>query len=84
VSSVDWREIRYGETFDQEVQGLLRRRKADPDCRVEDLEGVLRHLYHMDGSDWGGRGELQAIVLSATIAAYEHVVAQWKAENNGP
>jgi hypothetical protein len=47
---------------------------------VEDLEGVLRHLYQMDGADWGGRGELQGIILAATIAAYEQVIAEWKAE----
>ncbi|MDR3146058.1 MAG: hypothetical protein LBU21_07255, partial [Treponema sp.] len=59
MSSVDWRDSKYNETFEEEVQGLIRRRKADPRCRVEDLEGVLRHLYQMDGADWGGRGELQ-------------------------
>jgi hypothetical protein len=80
VSSVDWRDIKYKETLEEEVQGLMRRRKADPQCRVEDLEGVLRHLYLMDGADWGGRGELQGIILAATIAAYEHIIAEWKAE----
>jgi hypothetical protein len=77
--SVDWREIKYGETFEQEVRGLTRRRESDPDCGVEDLEGVLLHLYRMDGSDWAGRGEVQDIALAATIAAYEYVIAQWKA-----
>jgi hypothetical protein len=80
VSSVDWRDIRYNETFEEEVQGLIRRREADPRCRAEDLEGVLRHLYLMDGADWAGRGELQDIILAATIAAYEHIIAEWKAE----
>jgi hypothetical protein len=34
----------------------------------------------MDGADWGGRGSLQDIILSARIAAYERFIAQWKAE----
>jgi hypothetical protein len=34
----------------------------------------------MDGSDWVGRGALQDVVMQATIAAYEHVIAQWEKE----
>jgi len=78
--AVEWRDIKYEETFDQEVLGLERRRAHDPSCTVGDLKATLQHLYIMDGSDWGGRGELQDLVLQATIAAYEHVIAEWEAE----
>ena len=77
--SVDWRDIKYEEVFDQEVRGLERRRRFDPACGVEDLEGILRYLYNMDGADWVGRGEVKDITMAATIAAYEKVIAQWKA-----
>ncbi|MDR2397317.1 MAG: hypothetical protein LBD74_00995 [Spirochaetaceae bacterium] len=77
--SVDWQERTYHETFEAEVRGLERRRAADPDCTVTTLEGVLQHLYHMDGADWGGRGDVQDITLAATIAAYEYTLAQWQA-----
>jgi hypothetical protein len=77
--SDNWRDLKYQETFDQELRGLERRRAADPTCTVEDIEGTLKHLYIMDGADWGGRGELQDLVLNATIAAYEHFIAEWKA-----
>jgi hypothetical protein len=80
ASSVDWRDIKYEEIFEQETRGLLRRRELDPACTITDLEGVLQHLYHMDGADWTGRGEVQDITMAATIAAYEHIIAQWKAE----
>jgi hypothetical protein len=79
--SVDWREIKYAETLEQELRGLKRRREADSACKVEELEGTLLHLYHMDGADWIGRGEVQDITLAATIAAYEQFIAEWKAEN---
>ena len=82
-SSVEWREIKYGEVFDQEIRGLERRRKSDPLCKVQDIEGVLQHLYIMDGADWYGRGDVQDITMAATIAAYEHFIAQWKAEDGG-
>jgi len=78
-SSVEWKEIKYEEVFEGELRGLERRRKSDPYCTVEDIEGLLRHLYIMDGADWYGRGDVQDIIMAATIAAYEHFIAQWKA-----
>jgi hypothetical protein len=79
-SSVEWRDVKYNEVFEQELRGLERRRKSDSGCRVGDIEGVLQHLYIMDGADWYGRGDVQDIIMADTIAAYEHFIAQWKAE----
>jgi len=79
--SEEWREIKYRQTFEEETRGLTRRREADPDCKVEDLQGILKHLYIMDGADLGGRGEVQDTIMAATIAAYEHFIAEWKAES---
>ena len=79
-SSVEWKDKKYEEIFEQEIRGLQRRRKADPGCKVEDIEGLLQHLYIMDGADWYGRGDVQDITMAATIAAYEYFIAQWKAE----
>jgi hypothetical protein len=81
--SIDWRDITYTETFEREVRGLSRRRESDPSCTAADLEGMLRHLYNMDGADCGGRGGLQDTVIAATIAAYEYFIARWRAET-GP
>jgi hypothetical protein len=78
-ASVAWRDVKYEETFEQEIRGLRRRRESDPGCTVQDLEGILQHLYHMDGADWAGRGEVQDIIMAATIAAYEHFIAEWNA-----
>jgi hypothetical protein len=80
ASSVDWRDVKYQEVFEQEIRGLTRRRALDPACTVEDVEGVLQDLYHMDGADWAGRGEVQDVAMAATIAAYEYIIARWKAE----
>ena len=81
-SSVDWRAVKYEEVFEQESRGLQRRRDAEPQCTPEDFDGVLQNLYIMDGADWIGRGEVQDIVMAATIAAHEHFIAQWKAERS--
>ena len=79
-SSVEWRDVKYSEVFEQELRGLDRRRQADTHCTVEDIERVLQNLYIMDGADWYGRGDVQDITMAATIAAYEHFIAQWKLE----
>ena len=81
-SSVDWRAVKYQEIFDEELRGLIRRREADPHCTPRDIEGVLQHLYIMDGADWYGRGDVQDITMAATIAAHEHFIAKWKAERS--
>ncbi len=78
-SSVEWKEIKYTEVFEEELRGLERRRESDPHCTVGDIEGLLQHLYIMDGADWYGRGDVQDITMAATIAAYELFIAQWKA-----
>jgi len=78
--SEDWREIRYKETFDEETRGLTRRRQSDPNCKIEDLQGILKALYIMDGADQGGRGDVQDTIMAATIAAYERFISEWKAE----
>ena len=78
-SSTEWKDVKYEEIFEQELRGLQRRRIADPLCRAEDIERVLRNLYIMDGADWYGRGDVQDIIMAATIAAYEHFIAEWKA-----
>jgi hypothetical protein len=80
--SVEWRDIKYEEIFEQELRGLKRRRETDPRCTVEDIEGILRHLYIMDGADWYGRGDVQDTTMAATIAAHEHFITQWKSEGN--
>jgi hypothetical protein len=78
--AADWRDAKYDEILDQETRGLERRRASDPACSVEDLEAILLNLYHQDGSDWVGRGNLQDTVMAATIAAYEAFIHAWKTE----
>ncbi|MDR1318337.1 MAG: hypothetical protein LBJ90_01820 [Treponema sp.] len=80
AASEEWREVLYKKTFEEELRGLERRRTADPDCKVGDLEGILRNLYIMEGADWGGRGDIQDTAMAAVIAAYEYFIAQWKTE----
>jgi hypothetical protein len=81
--SEEWRDVRYKETFEEETRGLIRRRQSDPGCKIEDLQGILKALYIMDGADQGGRGNVQDTIMAATIAAYERFISEWKAESLG-
>ncbi|MDR0785617.1 MAG: hypothetical protein LBE74_07035 [Treponema sp.] len=74
-----WRDEKYDEVFEQELRGLERRR-ANTGCTIEDIEGLLESLYRLDGDNWLGRGEVQDIATSATIAAHERFIAEWKTE----
>jgi hypothetical protein len=78
--SKEWQAVKYREVFDEETRGLSRRRNSDPNCKIEDLEGILKNLYIMDGADWLGRGSVQDTIMAATIAAYELFISDWKAE----
>jgi len=82
-SSVDWKDAKYNEVFEQELRGLQRRRSSDPGFTVADLEKVLEQLYLQDGSDWLGRGGLGDVIMAATIAAHEFFISQWKSEKPG-
>lgn len=70
----------YAEMFEEELTGLKRRMENDASCTIADLQGTLNNLYIMDGNNWTGRGELQAAILNATIAAYEYFITESKLE----
>lgn len=82
--SMDWEDIKYQEVFEDEIRVLHRRRKADATCTIDDIQGILDSLYILDGNNVEGRGSVQQIALSATIAAYEAFVHQWKKELAAP
>ncbi|MCL2609802.1 MAG: hypothetical protein FWD94_07875 [Treponema sp.] len=79
-STSDWREIKYQETFEAEFQWLEHRRAKDPSCTVEDIEATLRNLFLLQGDGHDGRGDVQETSLSASIAAYELFISNWRAE----
>ena len=78
--TTEWIDEKYRQVFNEELIGLERRRLNDSSCTIQDVNGILHNLYIMDGNDQGGRGQVQDITLSATIAAYEHFIEEWKKE----
>jgi len=78
-SSEEWRDITYNDVFERELRGLTRRAERENTLKIEDIEGTLKNLYIASGTDQGGC--LQETIMSATIAAYEHFIAEFKAGN---
>jgi len=78
MSSIDWKDKAYDDAYAQTLSSLERRRADDPSFGIDDARGILKHLYVQDGNDWVGRGELQDLLLAATIAAHESLIAAWE------
>jgi 2-amino-4-hydroxy-6-hydroxymethyldihydropteridine diphosphokinase len=74
----DWKEKLYRKRIEEELLCLERQRQADKNFTIDDLEHGLKDLYDADGADWLGRGEVQDINTSATIAAYEQFLSSWR------
>jgi len=77
--SAEWQNVTYNDVFERELRGLTRRAEREQNLQIEDIEGTLKNLYIASGSDQGGC--LQETIMSATIAAYEHFIAEFKAGN---
>jgi len=54
--------------------------KEDASFTIEELENRLNSLYVFEGNDQEGRGQPKEIETSATIAAMEHMLAEWRAK----
>ncbi|MEL3913414.1 hypothetical protein [Treponema pedis] len=81
TETTDWELEKFNEVFDDEIRVLTRRRLHDKNCSISDLEGTLEALYILEGNNIDGRGRAQEISLSASIAAYEKFIEDWKNEN---
>jgi hypothetical protein len=77
----DWRERKYDEVFRWTRAHLQQRRQLDASFTREYLQQLLETEYVNEGNDWTGRGVLGNIVQSATIAAYEAFLQDWKEQD---
>lgn len=78
--TTEWEDETYTTVLADEIRFLERRRQNDPSCTLSALEGILKNLYIHEGNNWDGRGAVQSLTMSATIAAYEQFIQSWKKE----
>ena len=72
-----WKENLYNEIFDSRLDYLEKRRRLDSTFTREDMKKILFAEYRKQDLAWAGKSPVQEITDSATIAAYEHFLAQW-------
>jgi hypothetical protein len=72
-----WKENLYNEVFNSRLEYLKKRRERDSSFSITDMEKILSAEYKKQDLAWAGKSPIQEITDSATIAAYEHFLAQW-------
>jgi hypothetical protein len=76
----NWQERRYREVFEEVCRFVEYQQLTNPDFTIEQLEQLLEKACIREGNDWVGRGMVSHIADSATIAAYEHMLVEWRNE----
>ena len=67
---------RYNEEFESVYNSLDKMVKEDRDRAEPYSRGILKNMYIRQGNDWTGRGAIGDAGLSASIAAYECILAE--------
>jgi hypothetical protein len=78
-----WEEQQYHQVFEAVCRRVQRRRQTDPDFTIARLRGILETQYVYQGNNWVGRGAVADTAIAATIAAYEHLLAEWEQQLEG-
>jgi hypothetical protein len=80
MSEEHWTDKMYDEVFEATCAEIMHRRQQRPDFTISDLEALLEAAYVAEGNDQDGRGHIWHIRQSASIAACEHCLAEWRKE----
>jgi len=78
-----WDELlnrKYEDVYTSTYDGLIERLERDAGFTLDDVRGFLVDAYVYYGNDWIGRGCIFDTRQSATIAAYEAVLAELAGE----
>lgn len=76
----DCKDKKYKETFNAIYKSLCEQKENDPSYKIEHLEKFLECLYFNEGNNWVGRGDEKDVSDSATIAACELLLCEWREE----
>ncbi len=72
----EFSDTAYDTVFENTAAGIESRLRDEPSFTIAELEKLLESQYVADGLKWTGRNSPQEIRRGATIAAYEHVLAE--------
>ena len=73
-----WDEETYDNVY-EDIRDYVEKRKQDDDTfTLHELKKMIDEAYVKRGMDWIGKGPVQFIIESVTIAALEQKYAEWK------
>ncbi|MBD3305775.1 hypothetical protein GF339_05275 [candidate division KSB3 bacterium] len=75
-----WQQKKYAEVFEDVCESLTYQRRINPHFSIAELKKRLEDKYTHQGQNWIGKGVVAEITDAATIAAYEHILAEWQQE----
>jgi len=73
-----WDEEIYEDVFEDICSYIDKRKQNDDSFSIDELKKMLDEAYKKRGMDWIGKGHVQFIIESATIAAMEQKFVEWK------
>jgi len=73
-----WDEETYNRVFDDICDYVEKRKQDDSNFTIRELQQMVNEAYVRRGMDWIGKGHLQFVIESATIAALEQKFVEWK------
>ncbi len=79
-SENSWDEETYERVFDDICEYIEKRKQDDRSFTLNELQRMIDEAYQRRGMDWIGKGQLQFIIESATIAAFEQKFVEWNKE----
>jgi hypothetical protein len=78
VDEANWDEDIYEDVFEDICSYIDKRKRMDDSFTIVELKKMLDEAYQKRGMDWIGKGHVQFIIESATIAAMEHKFVEWE------
>jgi hypothetical protein len=78
TDTTNWDEETYDRVFDDICDYVEKRKQDDISFTLNVLKRMIDEAYQRRGMDWIGKGHLQFIIESATIAALEQKFVEWK------
>lgn len=73
-----WDEKTYDHVFDDICLYIEKRKQDDDNFTIDELKQMIDEAYQRRGMDWIGKGHLQFVIESATIAAFEQKFVEWR------
>lgn len=78
TDTANWDEETYDRVFDDICDYVEKRKQDDASFTLNVLKRMIDEAYQRRGMDWIGKGHLQFIIESATIAALEQKFVEWE------